>query len=180
MSPMPALLVLFAIGLFPFSAFQLLLRASYAMQDTRTPVIAAILSVIVNVVISVATVGALGLSGLALGIAVGAWFEAIVLAVLLWQRTPGAGIETIVPPGINFLAGSALSAAAAFAVLRLLEPVFGLEPGRLLTFVEIVLASSAAALVYVAYSLVTRIPELGLSINLLRSAFGRGPEPPAA
>ena len=87
--------------------------------------IAAILSVGVNVVISIATVGVLGLSGLALGIAVGAWFEAILLAVLLWQRTPGAGIETIVPPGINFLAGSAVSAAAAFVALRLMEPIFG-------------------------------------------------------
>jgi putative peptidoglycan lipid II flippase len=168
-------LLFFMIGLPAHAMIVVLARAFYSGQDTRTPVIAAILSVGVNVIISITTVGALGLSGLALGIAVGAWFEAILLAVLLWQRTPGAGIETIVGPGINFLAGSAFSAAAAFAVLRLLEPVFGLEPGRLLTFVEVVLASSAAALTYVLYSVVTRIPELGVSINLLRSAFRRGP-----
>jgi putative peptidoglycan lipid II flippase len=171
-------LLFFLIGLTAHSLIVVLARAFYSGQDTRTPVIAAILSVVVNVVISIATVGVLGLSGLALGIAVGAWFEAILLAVLLWQRTPGAGIETVVPPSVSYLAGSALSAGAAFVVLRALEPIFGLEPGRLLTFVEIVLASTAAALVYVAYSVVMRIPELGVSVNLLRSAFRRGPPPP--
>ena len=93
------------------------------------------------------------------------------------RRTPGAGIETIVGPGINYLAGSAMSAAAAFGVLRALEPVFGLEPGRLLTLVEVVVASSAAALTYVLYSVITRIPELGFSISILRSALRRGPPP---
>ena len=168
-------LLFFFIGLPAHAMIVVLARAFYSGQDTRTPVIAAILAVVVNVVVSIATVGSLGLSGLALGIAVGAWFEAILLAVLLWQRTPGAGIETIIGPGINYLAGSAFSAAATFFVLRLMEPVFGFEPGRLLTFVEIVVASSAGALVYVLYSVVTRIPELGLTINLLQSAFRRGP-----
>jgi putative peptidoglycan lipid II flippase len=170
-------LLFFLIGLTAHSLIVVLARAFYSGQDTRTPVIAAVLSVVVNVVISIATVGVLGLSGLALGIAVGAWFEAILLAVLLWQRTPGAGIETVVPPSVTYLAGSALSAGVAFIVLRALEPVFGLEPGRLLTFVEIVLASAAAGIVYIFYSLVLRIPELGVSVNLLRSAFRRGPPP---
>jgi putative peptidoglycan lipid II flippase len=170
-------LLFFLIGLPAHAMIVVLARAFYSGQDTRTPVIAAILAVVVNVVVSVATIGVLGLSGLALGIAVGAWFEAILLAVLLWQRTPGAGIETIVGPAINYLAGSAMSAAAAFGVLRALEPVFGLEPGRLLTFVEVVVASSAAALTYVLYSVITRIPELGFSIGILRAALRRGPPP---
>ena len=81
-------LLFFFIGLPAHAMIVVLARAFYSGQDTRTPVIAAILAVVVNVVVSVATVGSLGLSGLALGIAVGAWFEAILLAVLLWQRTP--------------------------------------------------------------------------------------------
>ena len=41
----------FALGLFAFSAFQFLLRASYAMQDTRTPALVNVAAVAVNVLV---------------------------------------------------------------------------------------------------------------------------------
>jgi putative peptidoglycan lipid II flippase len=171
-------LLFLLVGLAAHALIVVLARAFYSGQDTRTPVIAAILAVVVNVIISLTTVGALGLSGLALGIAAGAWFEAGLLAVLLWQRTPGAGIETIVWPAISFAIGGALAAVTAFVVLRTIEPMIGLEPGRLLTFVEIVIASSAAALVYVAYSWLLHIPELRTTFNLLLSVARRDAGPP--
>jgi putative peptidoglycan lipid II flippase len=171
-------LLFLLLGLAAHSMIVVLARAFYSGQDTRTPVIAAILSVVVNVVVSVTTVGALGLSGLALGIAAGAWFEALLLAVLLWQRTPGAGLEKLVAPFFTFVVGAAVSAGAALAVVRLIELVVGLEPGRLATLVEVVAASGVAALVYVAYSWFLRLPELHQSVQLLQSVLRREAPPP--
>ena len=79
-------LLFFAIGLAGHAMIVVLARAFYADEDTRTPV-AAMLSVVVNVTVSVVLVDSLGLAGLALGIALGAWFEATLLAALLWRRT---------------------------------------------------------------------------------------------
>ena len=171
-------LLFLLIGLAAHSMIVVLARAFYSGQDTRTPVIAAILSVGVNVAVSLTTVGALGLSGLALGIAAGAWFEASLLAVLLWQRTPGAGLESIVGPLITYVIGAALSAAAALLVIRMIEPIVGLEPGRFVTFVEVVAATGAAGAVYILYSVLLRIPELPQTLGLLRSVARR--EPPAS
>jgi putative peptidoglycan lipid II flippase len=173
-------LLFLLVGLAAHSMIVVLARAFYSGQDTRTPVIAAVLSVIVNVVVSVTTVGALGLSGLALGIAAGAWFEALLLAVLLWQRTPGAGLESLVTPFFTFVVGAALSAAAALVVVRLIELVVGLEPGRLATLIEVVAASAVAAVVYVVYSWILRLPELRQSIQLVRHVLRRDAAPPAA
>jgi len=171
-------LLFLLIGLAGHSMIVVLARAFYSGQDTRTPVIAAVLSVVVNVVVSLTTVGTLGLSGLALGIAAGAWFEATLLSVLLWQRMPGAGLEHLVRPMFVFAAGSALAAGAALAVARAAELLFGPEPGNAMLFLIVLVASATAGLVYAIYSLLLRIPELPFAVNMVRSMLRR--ERPAA
>ena len=109
-------LLFFALGLAGHAMIVVLARAFYADKDTRTPVVAAILSVVVNVTVSVALIGRLGLAGLALGIAAGAWFEATLLAVLLWRRTPALRGSGIVRAGSLFAVGAVLAGVVAAAV----------------------------------------------------------------
>ena len=61
-----ALLVLL-LALPSESLIAILARAFYAGRDTTTPVIAAVLAVAINTIVAVATVGSLGLRGVALG-----------------------------------------------------------------------------------------------------------------
>jgi putative peptidoglycan lipid II flippase len=167
-------LLLMLAGLAAHSMVVVLARAFYSGQDTRTPVIVALLSVAVNVSISVSTVGTLGLSGLALGIAVGAWFEATLLGVILWQRTPGAGLEKIPRPFIVFAAGATLAGLAALLVVRLSEVYLGPDLGRLALLGQVLLASLAAAAVYALYSRMLHVPELPHALGMLRSILRRG------
>jgi putative peptidoglycan lipid II flippase len=83
-----SILVFFSIGLFSFSTFQLLLRAYYSMQDTRTPALVNIAAVALNVVVDLVFVLALGLGvrGLALGHATAYTFGSLALLVLLRRR----------------------------------------------------------------------------------------------
>jgi putative peptidoglycan lipid II flippase len=162
-------LLYFLIGLAGHSMIVILARAFYSAQDTRTPVTAAIISVAVNVLVSVATVGTLGLSGLALGIAAGAWVEAGILVVLLWQRTPGIHLESLVRAMVEFLIGSVLSALAAVGVVRLTEGLVGTDPVKVLVIAQSAAAFAAAVAVYVAYSWLLRIPELPQLFSLTRS-----------
>jgi putative peptidoglycan lipid II flippase len=84
-------LVLFALGLFPFSAFQLLLRASYAMQDTRTPALVNIGATGLNIGANLLFVLVLdlGVRGLALGHAVSYVFAATVLFLRVGHARAG-------------------------------------------------------------------------------------------
>ena len=83
------------IGLTAHALIAVLARAFYAHQDTATPVVAAVVAVVVNVVVAVALVGPLGVVGLALAIAAGAWVETVMLAVLLRRRIPGLGLGEV-------------------------------------------------------------------------------------
>ena len=166
-------LLLMLAGLAAHSMVVVLARAFYSGQDTRTPVTVALLSVAVNVSISVSTVGTLGLTGLALGIAAGAWFEATLLGIILWQRTPGAGLENITRPLLVFAVGALLAGVAALIVIRLTEIGLGPDPSKVALLGQVLLATAAAAIVYAIYSRLLRVPELPHSLNLVRSLLLR-------
>jgi len=173
-------LLFFAIGLAGHAMIVVLARAFYADKDTRTPVGAAILSVVVNVTVSVALVGSLGLAGLALGIAAGAWFEASLLAVLLWRRTPALHGSGIVRASVLFAIGATLAGFVAAAVTYTTGLVIGpaVSDAKLLVLLQAALAFSAAGLVYVGYSRLLRLPEFHETLAIAISAVRR--ERPAA
>ena len=166
-------LLFFLVGLAAEALIVVLARAFYAGQETRIPVAAALLAVAVNVVVSIATVGSLGLSGLALGIAVGAWVEAIVLTVILARRTAGMSLASLGRAATLFLLGSALAAAAAVGAVRLTELVMSADPGKVAILAQAVAGSLAALAVYVAWALIFRVPELTETATILAGVVRR-------
>lgn len=81
--------VLFAysIGLPAVVLIRIAVASFYARHDTRTPVIASLASVAVNVILKILLVKPFGASGLALATAIGAWINLVILIVLgvKWQ-----------------------------------------------------------------------------------------------
>ena len=163
----------FLVGLAADSLVVVLARAFYADKETRIPVAAALAAVAINVVVSVATVGSIGLRGLALGIAAGAWVEAAALTVLLTRRIRALDLNGLVLAAVIFAAGSILSAAAADWMLGALGSRLGASPGRVLVLVELVVTTGVAGLVYGAWCSLMRVPELPETIRLLRNTIGR-------
>lgn len=161
------------LGLAAHSMVIVLARAFYSRHDTRTPVMTALSDMLVAVLVAVATVGSLGLSGIALGLTCGAWFEATALGLLLWRRSPGAGLDSLVRPLLLFAAGAALAGLTALVVVRVTDPLIGLEPGSLELLGQLLAAGLAAAAVYAIYTRLLNIPELEHSVGLLRSVLRR-------
>jgi len=168
-------LLFFALGLAGHAMIVVLARAFYADKDTRTPVVAAILSVVVNVTVSVALIGSLGLDGLALGIAAGAWFEATLLAILLWRRTPALDGSGIVRASAMFAIGAGLAGLVAAAVTYGTGLVLGpvVADAKIFVLLQAGLAFTAAGLAYVAYSQVFGLPEFRETAAIAISALRR-------
>jgi putative peptidoglycan lipid II flippase len=166
-------LLFFLLGLPAHCLNVVLARAFYSGQDTRTPVLVAIVSVGVNVVVSLATVGTMGLAGLALGIALGGWFDTIVLSFILWRRSHSLDMRSIGNATLVFGAGAALAALGALAVTRYGNPIFGRAPGRPLLLAEMLAAAAVAAAIYVLYSRLMRVPELTRLVGVIRSELRR-------
>jgi putative peptidoglycan lipid II flippase len=73
----------FSIGICGFIFVKVLAPGFFARQDTRTPMKVAVVSVFVNIVMSIVLVGPLAHTGLALAISIAAWVNTLLLAGIL-------------------------------------------------------------------------------------------------
>jgi putative peptidoglycan lipid II flippase len=155
-------LVFFSIGLGGHIVVHVLTRAFYAMQDTRTPVLWAIIAVAINVPLMMLLVGPMGVAGLALSLSISAVLEVIGLIWALRRRIESVEEATV----LRSVGRSAIAAAAAALLmlggLRLVEdwltPLLANGFGRLVVL-AVLSAAGVAIFALVAASL--RSPELG-------------------
>lgn len=105
-------LVMYCIGLPAFAAVGVFTRAFYALGDTRTPVQASIVSVVLNLALNLAFVGplaGLGLEhrGLALATSLTSIVNLAQLAILLRRRAGGIGSGAILATVVRVAVASA-------------------------------------------------------------------------
>ncbi len=81
-------LLFYAVGLWAFAGVRIVSQAFYSLQDTRTPVMIAVLAVAVNIMLSVYCVfrTTLGAGGLALATSVAAMLNLGLLTVMLRKK----------------------------------------------------------------------------------------------
>jgi putative peptidoglycan lipid II flippase len=169
-----ATLVTFLLGLGAHAMIAVLARAFYATQDTRTPVAAGIVSVVFNTSLAFlfSVVGSLGLPGIGLAIAIGAWIEAAILIVLLRRRTPELAFRPIALVAARSLGATVAASGIAFAVQAGLTLIGNPEPSWLALVVRMVVVAGIGIATYAALAVALRIPELpsivGVMADLLR------------
>ncbi len=166
-------LAAFLVGLTAHALIAVLARAFYARQDTRTPVAAAILAVVVNSTLAALLVGPLGLPGLGLAIAIAAWLETIVLIVLLKRSLPELAIRPVLSLGIRSVAVAIAGGLAAAGVAAGLTLALGADAGRAALLLEIVVVGFVWLLTSTAIAAVLRIGELTSMIGLMADLIRR-------
>lgn len=96
-------LLYYGLGLWAFSAVRVVVSTFYALQDTRTPVRMAIISIVVNIVMGVILMKPLAHGGLALATSLASmlnltlliWILKQRLGCLNWNRILLSGLKTI-------------------------------------------------------------------------------------
>jgi putative peptidoglycan lipid II flippase len=166
-------LVAFLVALPSETAIVLLARAFYATRDTRTPVAAALLAVAVSVALSIALAPSLGVVGLALGIAIASWFEAVALFILLNRRVPALDIVDIARGGALAAACAAAAGAGAWLAVEAGGLVLGPAPGKIGIAGELGVAGFVTLGIYLGLARLLKIPEVPTIVHLLRSALRR-------
>ena len=169
-------LMVFVLGLVPFSTFQLVLRAFYALQDTRTTFRVNLVSVGVNVVVDLLLFNLLPLRwkipGLALGHATSYTVGSALLLYLMSRRIGGLGGRSILAAVGRMLAAGLVMLVVTVLVARaagaLADPGFGRD---LLTVAAGVAAGTAT---YLAAARLLRVQEIGLLLDIVRRRGRRG------
>jgi len=153
-----------AIGLYTYSAFLLFARAYYALGDSRTPALVAILSAVAGIGVMVAggvlTSGRTTVAFLGLGHSVAYAVGALVLWIGLARRTG----HLIVPASLGrSIAVTAPLAVGAWALVRVIDPA-----GRLATALLVVGIVLVGGVIYVA------------ALRAIGGAPSLHPKPPSA
>ena len=151
----------YAFGLPAYSTVRILATAFYARKNTRTPMRVAFWAMGLHVALNVALMWRFEVAGLAFSTAASAWFQAVVLFVLLRREVGPLGGRTLAS---SFLYGSAaglvMGAVCWWMSFRLLD-------GQALVL-RVAGPIAAGAAFYFLLSKLLRVKEYDILLNTLR------------
>ncbi len=163
----------YAPGLLGYSTVKIASPTFYALRDSRTPVLVSVLSVICNVVLNLTLVTVLGYRGLALGTALSALLNAMVLLWFLRRRIGGLDEGRVVLALLKILAASGAMAAAVLTVSAALTRVWP-APGFAVKVTALALTIGAGLLVLAISARLLRIAEFTEAVRRVRARLGGG------
>ncbi len=171
-----AAFLFYSLGLAGHALVQILARAYYASRDTTTPVALTLISIGVNVVLSVTLAPRLGINGLALANSIATLAEAGMLLAML---APRARLRLV---GLGYailkqLLASLIMGVGMFLFIRITNIPLDLvvEPSKPVLFLQTLLATAFGALTYVLAAYLLRISELREVVAFLRARFRPAP-----
>ncbi len=163
-------LLFYAAGLWAFSAVRIVVSIFYALQDTKTPVKIACVSVAANIVLGIVLMQFLAHGGLALATSLASMVN---LAMLLWslrRRLGLLGMRRVVCSVAVSAACSVLMGAGVWLISFYFVPPAG---GRMLDLLVGLAAAIFAGIgIYALLHLAFRSPELGALADMLPGRKG--------
>ena len=120
-------LAFFAIGLPALASIEILTRAFYAFQDSRTPVIISVAQFILKIALSIILINLAafgpqwGMGALALSTSVASILEALALFILLYQRIGGLALRSLAGFFVQVAIAGAVMAIVLFLVRKGLD-----------------------------------------------------------
>jgi putative peptidoglycan lipid II flippase len=161
----------YAPGLLGYSTVKIASPTFYALRDSRTPVLVSVLSVICNVVLNLTLVTVLGYRGLALGTALSALLNAVVLLWFLRRRIGGLDERRVVLALLKILVASGAMAAAVLLVSAALTRLWP-APGLVVEVTTLGLTIATGLLVLALSARVLRIAEFTEAVRRVRGRLG--------
>lgn len=99
-------LVFYSVGMIGFGLREVLSRAFYSMQDTKTPAINAAIAVVLNIILNIILSRFMGIGGLALATSISAIFGTALLFISLRKKIGAFGMKDITISFVKILGAS--------------------------------------------------------------------------
>lgn len=161
----------FAIGLPAFSAYYVLMRGFYALEDTRTPTLNAVILNGANVVLAISAVAwvpdTVAIPALGVAYALSYWIGLATLAPRLRRRLGGLDGYLVVRTYVRVTLASVLSAAAMVGAVLVTEGFVGRAVDLTSSVVIVAAGLAAGAAGYLVGVKIFRITEISDVLSLL-------------
>ena len=122
----------YGVGLWAFSAVRIVVSTYYALQDTRTPVKIAVISLIANIILGIILMGPMHHNGLALATSLASMLHLTILVWILKRRLGGLDWGNISRSAARTLACSAMMGIGVWSLMSILIPADSVTFLRLL------------------------------------------------
>ena len=162
-------LLYYGLGLWAFSAVRIVVSVYYALQDTRTPVQMAVVSLLVNIGLGVLLMGPLQHGGLALATSLASMVNYYLLVWALRKKIGFLEWRELLISAARTLGCSGVMGAVVYGMMLVVLQPLDQEFWRQLT--GLVATILAGVLVYAACSMAMKSPEM---INIVRGLKKNG------
>ncbi|MDD5039748.1 MAG: murein biosynthesis integral membrane protein MurJ [Patescibacteria group bacterium] len=160
---------LFALSLFAQSTIPLLARSFYAWQDTRTPVVIAIVSLVINSAGAIILSRPYGVLGLGLAFSIASFFQMILLLVVLRKRIGYLDDRTMILSVLKIITISAMAGAVTFAARYVINLGVNMQ-----TFMGVLIQGTGAGCIgiaaYLLLAIVFKCDEITIITEWVRKA----------
>lgn len=165
-------LLYYAVGLWAFSGVRVVVSTFYALQDTKTPVKMAVISLLANIVLSILLMGPMRHGGLALATSIASGLNLGLLVVALRKRLGRIGGRDILRSVVRSLVSALfMGLVVAFGAMWV-HPLCGQSAWCLLV---VVLGSMAlGAVLYMVGGRLLGCPELGAVGEMVKTGIRKG------
>ena len=160
-------LLFYSMGLFAYSALQLLNRIFYSLQDTLTPVLIGMVSIALNIGFSILLIPTLQHGALALAYSMAGIFNILALTIILRRRLKTIDGFKIAKSMIIFVGASIIMYAATSFTATELSAVLTLAP-KVNQLITVMVSVVAGVMVYVLCVMPFHLEESELILNMFR------------
>lgn len=159
-------LICYSIGMIGFSIREILNRIFYSLQDTRTPMINGVITVLMNIILNLIMIRNMGYIGLALATSISSIICAIALFINLNRKTSILNLNRIAKTLAKSIIAAFIMGLATHNIYILFSQIIGYGTIREL----LVLLSSVVigAIIYLALMIIFRIEEVNLIVNKIK------------
>jgi putative peptidoglycan lipid II flippase len=155
----------YTIGMLGYGLREVLSRAYYALQDTKTPMINAVIALVINIFLNIILSRYLGIGGLALATSISAYVSAGLLLFTLYKKV-GIALNNVFRVIIKGLIASTLMAVITRVILNYL--VNYLNPN-----ISLIFAMFLGFIFYFIVLYILKIEGLEEVINTIKSKIKR-------
>ena len=154
-------LLFYSIGMIGFGIQEILNKAFYALQNTKTPMIISVFGMITNIILSLLFVNIYGISGLALSTSLASIFIATMLVYKLTKKIPGCIEKDTINTFLKTSVSSILSGIVIFYTFNLIGTSISLVFSL---FISVTIGITT----YVTLAIILKVQEANILINYIK------------
>jgi len=165
-------LLFYSLGLIGYSAQQVLNRAFYALQDTKTPVTVGVITILINIIFNFLLIKPLGHGGLALAYSIAGLANMVLLLYYLRRKIGHIDGRSMLKSFFKTLIAALIMGVFVYFTAYLIE--INLDVGiKLIQITQVLLAIMVGVVVYAVMVSMMKMDEAQLAMGILMRKLKR-------